>query len=118
MLIQILIIAFAVFALLRAFVKFRARELSISWFIFWLVFWVGLGIVVWLPQTTEIVAQWVGVGRGVDAAIYFSIVLLFYLVFRIFLKLQSIESNITKLTREEAIQSAKEPERIDDAGID
>jgi len=109
MLIQILIVAFAVFALLRVFTKFRARQLSISWFIFWLIFWVMLGIGVIMPQTTEIVAQWVGVGRGVDVAIYFSIVLLFYLVFRIFLKIQSIESNITKLTREDAIREAKEP---------
>jgi len=111
MLIQILIIAFAVFALFRAFMKFRARELSISWFVFWLIFWVVLGIGVILPQTTEVVAKWVGVGRGVDVAIYFSIVLLFYLVFRIFLKIQSIESNITKLTREDAIREVKEPEK-------
>lgn len=111
MLVQILIIAFALFAILRVFTKFRSRQLSISWFIFWLVFWIGLGIVVGLPQTTEIVARWVGVGRGVDAAIYFAIVLLFYLVFRIFLKIQSIESNITKLTREEAIRSAQEPKK-------
>jgi hypothetical protein len=111
MLIQILIIAFAIFALIRVFTKFKARQLSIGWFVFWLVFWVLAGVVVLLPQTTEMVARWVGVGRGVDVAIYFSIVLLFYLVFRIFLKIQSIEGSITKLTREGAIREVKEPKQ-------
>lgn len=93
--------------------KFRARELSPAWFIFWLLFWIAVGIVVWLPQTTEIVARWLGVGRGVDVAIYVSILLLFYLVFRIFLKMQSIDRDITKMTQELAIREAKEPKEQD-----
>jgi len=109
MLIQILIIVFALFAIWRALSKFRAKELAVSWFVFWLFFWVAVGVVVLLPQTTEIVASWVGVGRGVDVAIYFSIVLLFYMVFRIFLKLHSIEASITKVVREESIREAKIP---------
>lgn len=109
MLIQILIIAFAVFALGRAVIKFRAKELSFSWFVFWLVFWIGVAVVVLLPQTTEVVARWIGVGRGVDAAIYLSIVLIFYLLFRVFIKIQSLEKNITKLTREIAVREARRP---------
>jgi len=109
MLIQILLVAFSIFVLWRVFLRFRQKELSLGWFIFWIIFWLAVIVVVALPQTTEVVASWLGVGRGVDVAIYVSIVILFYLVFRMFIKIQKIEQNITELTRGKAIEEVKEP---------
>lgn len=114
MLIQIVIIAFSLFAILRAFFKFRAKELSIAWLITWIVFWVLVGVVVLLPQTTEIIAAWFGVGRGVDVVIYISIVVLFYLTFKTFLKIQNLERDISKIVQELAISRPEEPNDKED----
>jgi len=111
MLIQILLVAFSVFVIWRVVLRFKNKELSLPWFIFWTLFWIAVIVVVVLPQTTEVVASWLGVGRGVDVAIYVSIVILFYLVFRIFIKIQGIEKNITDLTRGKAIREAEVPKK-------
>jgi hypothetical protein len=36
----------------------------------WLLFWVAVIVVAWLPDTTNLLARWLGVGRGVDTAMY------------------------------------------------
>ena len=109
-LIQYIIIVFALFAIVRAFMQFRKGNVSIKWMIFWLLFWMVAVLVVWLPQTTEIAARFVGVGRGVDVAIYISLPVLFYLVFRLFVKIEDLERDITKLVRKVALKDLPDKE--------
>lgn len=107
-LIQYLIILFALFAVGRVFVQYRRGNVSIKWLVFWILFWVLTGLVVWLPQTTEIVARFVGVGRGVDVAIYLSIPMLFYFVFRLFVRMENMEREMTILVRKIALTEIPE----------
>lgn len=110
MVIQFFIIAFVAFAVWRTFLKFKARDISAGWFVFWLVFWIAAGVVVLLPKTTEVAAAWFGVGRGVDLVIYISIIVLFYLIFKIFLKIQSLEKDISKIVQDAAVRYPDKPE--------
>lgn len=103
LLIQIFIVAFAVFAILRAISQFRQGRLTRDWLAFWLVFWLFAVIVVTLPETSEFAARLAGVGRGVDLIIYLSIVLLFYLFFRLFVKIEEGERQLTRLVRKLAL---------------
>ncbi len=100
LLIQIFIIAFVAFALWRTVGRFRAGELRRSSLVLWSLFWVALAVAGLLPQSTSWFASFIGVGRGVDAVIYLAIIVLFYLVFRIFLRLERIEHDITLVVRE------------------
>jgi len=100
LLIQIFILAFVVFALWRTVGRFRAGELRRSALVLWSVFWVALAVGAMLPQSTSWFASMLGVGRGVDAVIYLAIIVLFYLVFRIFLRLERLEHDITLVVRE------------------
>jgi small membrane protein len=97
--IQILIVVFALFAISRTVWQFKRGSLTIAWLLFWIVFWLVAATVAVLPQTTDTVARFVGVGRGADAVIYFSLVALFYLVFRTYVKIEKTENEITKLVR-------------------
>jgi hypothetical protein len=99
LLIQLLIIAFAGFAIWRTAARFREGALGRAALIGWLLFWLAVIIAVAQPRATSWFATLLGVGRGVDVAIYISIVVLFYLVFRIFLCLEKIEHEITLLVR-------------------
>jgi len=108
--IQFFIIAFALFAISRAIIQFRQGRLPIGWFAFWLLFWILVGITVTLPQVTDIAARLVGVGRGVDFVIYLSLIGLFYLVFRLFIKIEDVEREITRLVRKLAIEDLDKEE--------
>ena len=108
--IQILIVAFAVFALSRAIARFRAGELGIKRLLLWLILWTAVAVAAILPQTTSWVAARLGVGRGVDAAIYLSLLFLFYLVFRIFLRLEKIEHDLTLVVREAGLKKSRDAE--------
>ena len=106
--IQIFILLFALFAISRTLRQFRQGALSIVWLIFWIVFWIAVGGVALSPQTTDVVAKLVGVGRGADFMIYLSMIALFYLIFRLFGKIEDVEREITKLVRKLAIEEAEE----------
>ncbi|MFH1405257.1 MAG: DUF2304 family protein [Patescibacteria group bacterium] len=108
LLIQIFIVVFALFAIVRASMQFHQGRVTRFWLVFWLLFWLVLCLVVLLPQTTQTLASVLGVGRGVDLAIYVSIILLFYLVYRVFVKLEDIENQITKLVRSVALKDLDE----------
>jgi len=104
---QIIVIVFCLYAALRVWQKARTRGLSRRWGIFWLVFWLSVGLVVALPWTTSLLAARLGVTRGVDLVIYVAIIALFYLVFRLTVKIEKLEGNITKLVREISLSNEK-----------
>src|SRR3990167_7008854 len=102
--IQAAAVVFLIFAFSRVWL--RAREGSIGWgmFVFWLGVWTLALAAVIRPGLTTQVANRLGIGRGVDAALYISIVFLFYLNFRSNVMMENLRHEITKLTREIAIK--------------
>lgn len=107
-LIQLFLITFAVFAITRVLRQFKKGGLTLAWLLFWMVFWIGVTTVVALPQTTDVVARLVGVGRGADLIIYLSIIGLFFLFFKLFAKIESVEQEITRLVRTLAMKESEQ----------
>jgi hypothetical protein len=104
MLIQILLLIFIIFVLSRTIFQFRRGVISGKELAFWFILWLAVGVVVILPQTASFLANLLGVGRGADLVIYLSILVLFYIVFRIFIRLDRLDREITKIVRELALQ--------------
>ena len=104
---QIAGICIALFLWTRALVKFRNNKIPLSEFIIWTSVWGGLIFLAVLPGTVTFFASLLGIGRGVDVAIYFSIILLFYMVFLLFSKLDKQKEDITRLVRAMAIEKKK-----------
>ena len=65
------------------------------------------------PEFFGYVADILGVGRGVDALMYISIVVLFYLIYRLYAKVDTLERQITYIVREIAIRDRYEPKKRD-----
>jgi hypothetical protein len=97
--IQILIVIFAVFAVSRVYIKVKARDIPKTWAIVWGVVWTGAAIVALLPGTSDLLASRVGIGRGADLLVYVSVMALFYIVFRLVVKIESMQQDMTKLVR-------------------
>ena len=101
-LLQIIIIIFAVFALSRSLLRIRDKEISRFQFLFWVLVWLTLILVTLIPDTARILSKPLGIDRAVDFMVYFSIILLFYLIFRIYVKVEKISQDLTKLVRQMA----------------
>ena len=105
--IQILLIIFFILAIARVYTRYRAEDVSLASAGLWFAFWLGAGVVTLLPNATFYLARIVGVGRGADVVVYFSIAILFFVMFKILVAQKKIEKNITTITRELALRNGK-----------
>jgi len=105
--IQVIIVVFALFAWSRAFLRMRGKDISVGEFSFWSLIWIAVLIVAISPGLIGGVSGILGIGRGIDLAVYISILLLFYLVFRVYVSLDAQKNEITKLVREISIRDVK-----------
>ena len=101
--IQVVIIIFALFALSRAFLRFKDNKLTKNEFIFWILLWVVVIIISVIPSVTSPISNVFGIGIGIDLIVYLSIIILFYLIFRLYVKLESVEKEITMVVRKIAL---------------
>ncbi|HLC89743.1 MAG TPA: DUF2304 domain-containing protein [Patescibacteria group bacterium] len=108
MIIKIIIILFIFFVLWRTFSRYLKGDITIRELVIWTVFWLLVSLAAILPQKTDILAQWLGVSRGADLLVYLSIIVLFFVVFRIIVKLEKIDREITRVVRETALKDKKE----------
>ncbi|MAF13876.1 MAG: hypothetical protein CMI53_03215 [Parcubacteria group bacterium] len=104
MIIKVIIIIFAAFVLWRTFVRFKAAEITSREVVIWTVFWLLVVGVTLVPQQTDTISQYLGVERGADLLVYLSVITLFFIVFRIIVKLEKIDKEITKVVRNTALK--------------
>ena len=107
LIVQIILIGFLIFALTRVILRFRGGQLTVFEFMFWSLLFLAAAVGILVPDLTTDVAKFLGIGRGVDLAIYASIIALFYLVFRIYIILEDVRSEITELVRKMALENSK-----------
>jgi hypothetical protein len=107
--IQLLLLAFILFALVKVILKYRHGEMRRFQLLFWIVVWAGAAFIVNLPDTTTFLASLLGIGRGADLIIYVSFLIVFYLIFRIHLTLNRFEHEITQLVSKLALDQLGEP---------
>ena len=112
--IQVIIIIFALFALSRVFLRFKDNKLTKNEFMFWVFVWLAVIIIAIIPSITTALSQQLGIGRGMDLIVYISIIVLFYLIFRVYVKTEHIEKEITMVVRKVALNSRRknEPPRL------
>jgi hypothetical protein len=110
MVFQIALVAFALFAIFKTWKQYKARKVSKYWLLTFSLFWVVVAVVAITPQTTDIIAAKVGVGRGADLLVYVGVVVLFYIVHRLMLKQQQLSDEMTELVRQTAINRADKPQ--------
>lgn len=103
MFIKVVIILFSFYAVYKVYIKYKSGQISAPRAIFWLLLWVAvIGAALW-PKTTDLIAKYVGVGRGADLLVYLSILVIFFLMFRIIIRLEKIDREITKIVRKVAL---------------
>jgi hypothetical protein len=97
-LIQFFIVLFVAFAGSRVILRFRDKAIGYGEFLFWSGIWTLILLVVFQPNIADRAALFFGVQRGTDIMFFSSITLIFYLLFRLYVKLDKLDRDITQLT--------------------
>jgi len=95
--IQIILLVLVLVILWRLYQRLAAGELTRREFVEWFLLWLAAGYLVIVPETSSYLAAVVGVGRGSDLVVYLAIILVFYLLFKIFLRLERSERALTTI---------------------
>ena len=102
--IYIVVVVFGIFALSRALLRWRESRITFGEFLFWSFIWLGAMVFALFPSALGLLSNIAGFRRGMDFLIAVSIIVMFYLVFRVYVKLEDMEQSITKLVREIALK--------------
>lgn len=106
--IQVVLTCFAIFAVSRVLIRYRRGGMRALHLVLWLLFWTAVIVVAVHPTTTDRLANMLGVGRGVDTAMYLSLLLIFYLLFRSFAKIEDLDRQLTRVVRANALREMEE----------
>ncbi|KKQ18735.1 MAG: hypothetical protein US31_C0002G0080 [Berkelbacteria bacterium GW2011_GWA1_36_9] len=106
-LIKIIFTLFAIFAWSRVLIRFRSKDLNYKELIFWSFVWALMILLVFIPGKTNFLAKMLGMERGNDAMFFLSIVALFYATYRLYVKSNEQEKEITRLVRALALKNVK-----------
>lgn len=107
MIIQVVIFIFIIFVTGRVIARFSVGDITSRELTIWLIFWFLVAAATVVPQQTDVVAQWVGVERGADLLVYLSIMVLFFIVFKILVRLEKLDKDITIIVRHSALNGSK-----------
>lgn len=104
LLIQILISLFLVMLLWQTFRRWQQAILSVAELAGWSILWLTIGVVFWLPNSATKLANILGIGRGADLVTYIAIIFLLFFIYRLTVRIDKIERNLTKVVRQNALK--------------
>ncbi len=108
MLQQVIALIIILIFLARLFWQKQKNDISVNEFLFWLIFWVlSALVIIFIKWIDQFVANLGFSGRGIEILFYLGVLLLFYLIFKLRLKMEKIEKDITKIVRELTFRDKK-----------
>lgn len=98
---QILALIIIAFFVTRLAKQRQQGSISKNEFSLWLLFWFIAGLAIILIKQIDSLVQLLGFsGSGINFLIYLAVIILFYLLFRLRLKVAKLENNLAKVVRE------------------
>jgi len=111
-LIEVLGVGFSLFALSRVILRFREGRLSWGMMLVWSVAWLSVIAFILAPTSFEPVSRAIGIQRPLDFMLIVGLVLSYYLIFRMYVYIGEIHSDIGKVVREVALMDGGKPRRV------
>jgi hypothetical protein len=101
---QYLGILVGVVAFIFTLIRFREGKLSLGMLTLWIGVWIIVILTSIYPNATSSMAIFSGIGRGLDVILIIGIIGCYYLLFRMYNMIESIEEEIDQLVREIALE--------------
>ena len=84
----------------------KRKQVSANEFYFWLIFWVLATVaIIFIKRIDSLVAHWGFSGTGIEVLFYAGVIILFYFIFRLRLRIEKIERDITEIVRNIALNN-------------
>ena len=105
---KIFAIVLAVIAISKSYVDFRARIESLQIFLFWMFTWLAIVVVALFPSIIDyILGSFGGGGAGLGTVFGMGLVFLYFLAYRMYVKIGRVEQKLTKTVQELALRDGK-----------
>lgn len=102
---QCLVPLFALLMIAKSISRFLRHQQTIRELIAWMFLWMGISLVSLFPETSITwFARITGIKSGINALIFFALVILSYAVLHLFMKLEHNEKALTELVRKQALK--------------
>lgn len=94
---QIILLLVSLIGIALGFYRYKNDSFSNSVFALWTIVWIIIIIVTLFPTLTTQFANFFGLGRGLDSVYIVSILFLFYIVFKLYNKIEQQKKRINEL---------------------
>lgn len=81
------------------------QKKSPSIYVLWGLIWFLIIIFAFVPELSSRIARLFGIARGLDFLVIVAILLMFYLIFKLYMKIDKLQKDMTKIVREIALNN-------------
>ena len=99
---QVFSLVLAIIAISKSYVDFRGRRESLQMFVLWTLMWSGIVFVALVPQSIDILLG--GSSAGVGRFLGMALVFVFFLLYRVYARVERLEQKITAVVQEVALR--------------
>lgn len=105
MLIYTLVFSFiALIAIIYLYQRVSQNKSSL-YYILWIILWFIIIIFAFVPDLSNSLAKLFGIARGLDFLVIVAIIFMFYLIFKLYVKIDRIQQDMTAIVREIALKN-------------
>ncbi|MBI5459104.1 DUF2304 family protein [Methanobacterium sp.] len=103
-----------IIGIIVTFLRFKDGKMSLNMLLVWSAIWILLIVFSIYPDTTTLLANITGIGRGLDLILIIGLIGCYYFIFKIYNIMENIEEEITHLVREIALEKGRSEDKRDD----
>ena len=107
---------FAIFlagvAISKSYVDLRARRESPQMFVLWTATWIGIVVVALFPSIIDALISLGGGRTGIGTFLGMALVFLFFLMYRMYVRMEGLEQKLTLVIQELALREGLKPSEI------
>lgn len=111
-------IVLAWIAISKSYVDFRAKKESLGMFVLWTFIWIGIVLVALFPSIIDLLIGFGGGRAGIGTFLGMAIVFILFLVYRMYVRMESLEQKVTAIVQEMALKTTFESSNDYDQGGD
>lgn len=101
---QIILLILSVLGIVLGTYQYKKDSFNTFMFSLWTLVWIVVIIIALFPGITTSIARFFGFGRGLDAVYIISILILFYIVFKLYNKIENQRKRIDDLVSQLALK--------------
>lgn len=106
---QYILLIPVIILILSSIQKYHKKNIQTITLIGTLFFWFLIATIIVFPNITQIAANFVGIGRGVDLVVYLTLIAIIMVLVQVISRNIELEQKITQLARHMALKDANEP---------